>query len=58
MRVAVNDANILIDLVKLELLPPFFSLEFRFATVDIFWIDCLHGPEENERTQKIIMDLL
>jgi len=35
MKVVVNDANILIDLVKLELLPPFFSLEFRLVTIGI-----------------------
>lgn len=32
MRIVVNDANILIDLVDLELLPHFFSLEFEFLT--------------------------
>ncbi len=32
MIVIVNDANILIDLVKLELLPQFFALDLEFYT--------------------------
>ena len=32
MRIIVNDANILIDLVELELLQQFFSLPFEFQT--------------------------
>jgi hypothetical protein len=32
MRVVVNDANILIDLVELDLLPAFFALGFEMAT--------------------------
>ncbi len=32
MKVIVNDANILIDLVELELLDQFFKLEFTFVT--------------------------
>lgn len=35
MRIVVNDANILIDLVELELLPHFFELEFEFQTTDL-----------------------
>ena len=35
MRIVVNDANILIDLVELELLPHFFDLEFEFQTTDL-----------------------
>jgi predicted nucleic acid-binding protein len=35
MIVVVNDANILIDLVKLQLLPHFFSLQIRFYTTDL-----------------------
>ena len=30
MKIIVNDANILIDLIKLGLLPHFFGLEFQF----------------------------
>jgi len=35
MIVVVTDANILIDLVKLQLLPHFFSLQLRFYTTDL-----------------------
>jgi predicted nucleic acid-binding protein len=35
VRIVVNDANILIDLVELELLPHFFNLEFEFQTTDL-----------------------
>jgi hypothetical protein len=37
MKVIVNDANILIDLVKLEILPHFFQLPFSFHTTDIIF---------------------
>jgi predicted nucleic acid-binding protein len=35
MIIVVNDANILIDLVKLELLPHFFAMELKFYTTDL-----------------------
>lgn len=35
MKVIVNDANILIDLVELKLLPHFFALEFDFLTTEL-----------------------
>lgn len=35
MIIVVNDANILIDLVKLRLLPHFFSLKLKFYTTDL-----------------------
>ena len=35
MTIVVNDANILIDLVKLELLQSFFNLSFEFYTTDL-----------------------
>ena len=35
MIIVVNDANILIDLVKLQLLPPFFALQLKFYTTDL-----------------------
>jgi len=41
MKIIVNDANILIDLVKLELLPNFFSLNLTFHTSDLI-LDELH----------------
>lgn len=41
MIIVVNDANILIDLVKLQLLPHFFSLQLKFYTTDLI-LDELH----------------
>lgn len=35
MKVIVNDANILIDLVELKLLPHFFALELEFLTTEL-----------------------
>lgn len=35
MKIIVNDANILIDLVDLQLLPNFFALEFEFFTTSL-----------------------
>ena len=35
MKIIVNDANILIDLVELQLLPNFFALEFEFYTTSL-----------------------
>lgn len=46
MTVVVNDANVLIDLIKLDLTDPFFSLNLDFHTTDII-IDELH-PEQQE----------
>ncbi|MCL9809972.1 PIN domain-containing protein [Flavobacterium luminosum] len=37
MRIIVNDANILIDLVKLDILFHFFQLPFSFHTTDIIF---------------------
>ena len=36
MKIIVNDANILIDLIKLELLPHFFNLKCEFHITD--WV--------------------
>lgn len=35
MRLLVNDANILIDLIELGILPHFFALEYEFYTTDM-----------------------
>ena len=35
MIVVVNDANILIDIIELEILDEFFSLDFQFCTTDL-----------------------
>jgi len=47
MIVVVNDANILIDLVKLQLLPHFFSLQLRFYTTDLI-LNELHDWQVEE----------
>ncbi len=52
MRIVVNDANILIDLVKLNLLPNFFSLDFEFYTTDLI-LDELHLAQQEEFTPYI-----
>ncbi len=52
MKVVVNDANILIDLVKLELLPQFFALGHLFYTTDII-LEELY-PDQVEQLHKFI----
>ena len=47
MIIVVNDANILIDLVKLQLLPHFFSLQLKFYTTDLI-LDELHDWQVEE----------
>lgn len=46
MRIIVNDANILIDLVDLKILPHFFQLEYEFHTTEMI-LDELF-PEQKE----------
>lgn len=52
MTVVVNDANILIDLVKLQLLPHFFGLNLDFHTSDII-LDELHQGQAEQLQQFI-----
>lgn len=47
MIIVVNDANILIDLVKLQLLPHFFSLQLKFYTTDLI-LNELHDWQVEE----------
>ena len=47
MNIVVNDANILIDLVKLQLLPQFFTLEHLFYTTDMI-LEELHQEQQEE----------
>jgi predicted nucleic acid-binding protein len=47
MIIVVNDANILIDLVMLQLLPHFFSLQLKFYTTDLI-LDELHDWQVEE----------
>ncbi len=44
MIVVVNDANILIDLVKLQLLPHFFALDLEFHTSSLI-LEELHAEQ-------------
>jgi predicted nucleic acid-binding protein len=45
MKVVVNDANILIDLVKLQLLPHFFALAWEFHTTSLV-LDELYDSQQ------------
>jgi len=47
MILVVNDANVLIDLVKLQLLPHFFSLPLEFYTTDLI-LNELHDWQVQE----------
>ena len=46
MTIVVNDANILIDLVKLEILSHFFGLNFQFCTTDLV-LEELHDYQKS-----------
>lgn len=47
MRLLINDANILIDIIKLELLDKFVSLSFRLLTTD-FILEELNPTQKKE----------
>ena len=47
MTIVVNDANILIDLVKLQILNQFFGLDFQFRTTDLV-LEELHDHQKKE----------
>jgi len=53
MRVVVNDANILIDLIKLQMLEIFFSLEWQFHSTDLIIGNELYD-EQKEMLQPFI----
>lgn len=46
MKIIVNDANILIDLVDLKILPYFFQLEFEFHTTVIILDELFDKQQE------------
>ncbi|WP_341199272.1 hypothetical protein [Croceibacter atlanticus] len=52
MKLVVNDANILIDLVELQLLPHFFALEFEFLTTTLI-LEELFEEQQDELKQYI-----
>ena len=62
MKVIVNDANILIDLVDLKLLPHFFQIECEFHTTELILEEFLEEQKEALlpyiETGKLIIDLI
>lgn len=48
MIVVVNDANLLIDLIKLDLLEAFFQLNWRFHTTNIIFETELYPEQQAE----------
>jgi hypothetical protein len=46
MKVVVNDANILIDLVKLQLLPHFFGLGWEYHTTSLVFDELFENQQE------------
>ena len=46
MKLIVNDANILIDLVDLKLLPHFFQIECEFHTAELILEELLDEQQE------------
>lgn len=57
MKIIVNDANILIDLVELNLLPHFFDLKFEFHTTT-FVLDELFEEQQEALQPYIDKDFL
>ena len=45
MKIIVNDANILIDLIELGLLPNFFDLDFEFLTTSLVFEELLEDQK-------------
>lgn len=46
MKVIVNDANILIDLVELKILPYFFKLDVEFRTTELILDELIEEQQE------------
>jgi predicted nucleic acid-binding protein len=46
MKVIVNDANILIDLVELKILPYFFKLDVEFRTTELILVELIEEQQE------------
>lgn len=57
MNIVVNDANVLIDLVKLRLLPHFFGLQLVFYTTDLILHE-LHAEQVEELQPFIVAGTL
>lgn len=62
MKLIVNDANILIDLVDLKLLPHFFQIECEFHTTELILAELLDAQQEELlpyiETGKLIIDVI
>ncbi|RCW31942.1 hypothetical protein [Marinilabilia salmonicolor] len=62
MKLIVNDANILIDLVDLKLLPHFFQIECEFHTTELILDELLDEQQEALlpyiETGKLIVDVI
>lgn len=62
MKLIVNDANILIDLVDLKLLPHFFQIECEFHTTELILAELLDEQQEALlpyiETGKLIVDII
>jgi hypothetical protein len=60
VKIIVNDANILIDLVELKILPYFFQLEFEFHTTAMILEELFEEQKEELipyiETGKLIVD--
>lgn len=54
MMIAINDANILIDLYKLDLLNEFFELDFEFITSDFVYNELRKKQEQIDGLKLII----
>ncbi len=57
MKLIVNDANILIDLIELDLLPQFFALEFEFFTTSLILEELLDEQRE-QLDQYLLLGML
>lgn len=53
MKIAINDTNILIDLIRIDLIYELFSLDFEFITSDL-----IVAEFEVEEQRKIINELI
>ena len=53
MKVAINDANILIDLADLDMLDYFTQLEFEFMTTD-FIIEEIEDETQKSKVDNLI----
>ena len=60
MKIIVNDANILIDLVELKMLPYFFKLDFEFRTTQLIIEELFDDQQEALipyiETGKLVLD--